>query len=122
MRFHMAQMVLFDCMLRERAALNGPDADSIQAGPLEKAMSAPKGFMNACLTLSHSAAFKNAIGKVTPARIEAFLNGKEAKSSQFNQLVQDTLGMVKPNANVAENQVAQPQAAKAPTAPQIHGV
>jgi hypothetical protein len=109
MRKLMAQMVLFDCALRERVSLNDLNADSIQAGPIEKALSSNKGFGDAYRDLSNSQAFKDAIGKVTPARIEAFLNGKEARDPKFNQIVQETLGIAKPNVTVASNQPVQQQ-------------
>ena len=46
---------------------------------------------------------------MTPARIEAFLNDKEARDIKFNQIVQEALGIAKPNVTVASNQPVQQQ-------------
>ena len=101
------------CILKERAA-NGQDADPITAGPVEKALNAD--IPGTISKLTNSETFKEAIGKVTPARIESFLKGNEARGKEFESIVLNTMFPAKVNA--PENQpiqqpkleVAQPKA------------
>ena len=113
MRVHMAKVALFDYLLRERAAYNpAPTADNLVAGPLEQAMNKSEtATMDAFDKLANSEAFKNIIGKVTPARMEAFLNGKESrtKAQEFDKIVQEGLGLTKPAVSAPSTQPAQLQ-------------
>ena len=99
-REQMAKVVLFDYVLRERNA-NGQDGNTVTAGTVETALN--KRF--SASVLAGSPEFVAAIGKVTPARIEAFLNHNEARNQKFDGIVQNALSPVKVNAPV--NQVAQ---------------
>ena len=101
-RENMARVVLFDYVLRERA-VNQQTGETISAGPVEQAMN--DGFTVG--KLAKSPLFQDAIGKLTPARIEAFLNNNEARSPKFNEIVQNTLSPAK--VNVADNQPVQQQ-------------
>ena len=109
MRVHMAKLVLFDYVLRERAANNAdPTAENLVAGPLEQSLNQSKGATTEAINkLAKSDAFKEAIGKVTPARMEAFLNNKESRSKDFDKVVQSALSPAKANANVMGDQAAQ---------------
>lgn len=102
-RESMAKIVLFDYVLRERL-VKGQNGDTVMAGTVETALN--NGFTASYL--AQSAEFREAIGKITPARLEAFLNDDESRNRKFDAVVQNVLAPVK--ANVLGNQpVQQPQ-------------
>ena len=104
LKTHMAKIILFDYVLREREANNGPqNTGPIKAGMVEQAMN--HGFSEK--DLLNSPAFKQFIGKLTPARIETFLNNGESRSQICNEIVLGALAPAK--ANAMSSQPTQPQ-------------
>ena len=104
-RVVMAKLVLFNHALRERAANNDLNSENIIAGPVEKALN--EGGAEIINKFANSDGFAKAIGKVTPARIENFLKGNEARDKEFGELVLSALFPAK--AKVAENVPVQQQ-------------
>jgi hypothetical protein len=88
-RTAMARIVLLDYVLRER---NGNErnrnSDTITAGLVETAIN-NKGFR--LFTLVNDPKFKEAIGEMTPARIEKFLTENESKKGLFDNVVRGAL-------------------------------
>ena len=106
MRLMMAKVVLFEYVLRERVAINGPNAENIVAGPVEKALNESlNARSNAASQLAKSEGFKKLFEKVTPAQIENFVNNKEARKQDFDKFVQESLP--KPKENTAAQQQMQ---------------
>ena len=101
-----ARMLLFDYVLRERAA-NGEVGKEgpVKAGVVEKALNDQ---LISPAKLARSPEFDKAFGKFTPARAEAFLKGDESRTNAFDAVVLSVLSPVK--ANDMANQPAQPQA------------
>jgi hypothetical protein len=101
-----ARMLLFDYVLRERAA-NGEVGKEgpVKAGVVEKALNDQ---LISPSKLARSPEFDKAFGKFTPARAEAFLKGDESRTNAFDAVVLSVLSPVK--ANAMANQPAQPQA------------
>ena len=101
----MAEIVLFDYVLRERLVHNGAaNHGEIKAGPVERALN--EGDI-AAFELAASPEFNQVLGNFTPARVEAFLNNDESRNKMFDTAV---LGMLAP-VNALGNQPAgqQPQ-------------
>ena len=103
----MAKMVLFNYVLRERMANGqaGENIENIKAGMAETALK--EGANAVAVKVANTKEFKELIGKVTPARLEAFLKNNEARSKDFDGIVQNVLSPVKVNA--VSNQVAPQQ-------------
>ena len=110
---NMVRLVLFNYALRERAAIKPLEDGTILAGPVEHLLDNRQIISH----IANSEAFNNMIGKITPARVEAFLKNHEAKSPQFNAVIREALAPAK--ANVPENQPQQLQNEAAQAKPQV---
>ena len=101
----MAQVVLFDYVLRERTGNEQPQRDgTVVAGAMEQALNRN---IITPTALARSPEFIEAIGKVTPARVEAFLKNGESRNRKFDSVVEKLVSPVK--VNVAGNQAIQKQ-------------
>ena len=119
----MANVVLFDYVLRERTANGQTQKDGpITAGTVEKALN---NRLISSSALANSPEFKEAIGKVTPARVEAFLKNDESRNKKFDTIVQNLVSPVKANTMGNQPVQQQPQAeidpAKAAPKPMVNG-
>ena len=114
----MAKVVLLDCVLRERVGNTKPGNEgNVVAGTVEKALN------NGTLDyrkLAKSPQFNALVGKLTPARVEAFLMNGESRTGVFDSVVLGILAPVKAkgmdNQPVPQTQIGmnQPQAQSQP--------
>ena len=125
----MAKVVLLDCVLRERVGNTKPGNEgNVVAGTVEKALN------NGTLDyrrLAKSPQFNALVGKLTPARVEAFLMNGESRNGVFDSVVLGMLAPVKAkgmdNQPVSQPQIGlnQPQAQSQPpkaAAPSVGGI
>ena len=110
---NMVRLVLFNYALRERAAAQPQEDGTFIAGPVEHLLDNRQIISR----IANSEAFNNMIGKITPARVEAFLKNHEAKSPQFNAVILEALAPAK--ANAPENQPQQMQKEAPQASPQV---